>query len=108
MSPGDDVMIHAPDGYHVEFSYTNVYEPQSRQGSMVLCWHCSEDIKETGERQGEVHQTYYTGIWLVFFADDSTNPDGKYVFGNGTCANVFLKRHSTSLVIYILPRVDSQ
>ena len=24
MSPGDEVMIHAPDGYHTEYGYTNV------------------------------------------------------------------------------------
>lgn len=83
MSPGDEVMIHAPDGYHIEFGYTNVYEPQLRQGPIVLCWHCSEDIKEIGERQGEGYPPdYYTGMRLVFFADDSTNPDGKHVFGN--------------------------
>lgn len=31
-SPGDDVMIHAVDGYHVEFCCENIYEPPQRQG----------------------------------------------------------------------------
>ena len=79
MSPGDEVMIHAPDGYHIEFGYANVYEPQPRQGLIVLCWHCSEDIKEIGEREG-YPPDYYTGMRLVFFADDSTNPDGDHYF----------------------------
>lgn len=75
MSPGDDVMIHAPDGYHVEFGYTNVYEPQARQGPIVLCWYNGEDT-EVGERQGVGYPPdYYVGMRLVFFADD-------HVFGD--------------------------
>lgn len=75
MSPGDEVMIHAPDGYHVEFGYTNVYEPQPRQGPIVLCWYCGEDT-EVGERQGKGYPPdYFMGMRLVFFADG-------YIFGN--------------------------
>ncbi len=70
MSPGDEVMIHASDGYHVEFGYANVYEPQPGQGPIVLCWYCGEDT-EVGERQGEGYPPeYFTGMRLVFFADD--------------------------------------
>ena len=75
MSQGDEVMIHAPDGYHVEFDYENVYEPQLIQGPMVLCWYNGEDAT-VGERQGVGYPPdYYTGMRLVFFADD-------HVFGN--------------------------
>ncbi len=75
MSPGDEVMIHAPDGYHVEFGYTNVYEPQPRQGPIALCWYCGEDT-EVGERQGKGYPPdYFMGMRLVFFADD-------HMFGN--------------------------
>ncbi|MDD2777351.1 MAG: hypothetical protein PHS47_03000 [Methanocellales archaeon] len=82
MSPGDDVMVHAPDGYHVEFNYKNVYEPQPRQGPLVICWYNGEDV-EVGERQGMGYPPdYYTGMRLVFFADDSVNPEHKHVFGN--------------------------
>jgi len=52
MSPDDEVMVHAPDGYHVVFGYTNVYVPQPRQGPIVLCWYNGEDT-EVGERQGK-------------------------------------------------------
>ncbi|MEA1906125.1 MAG: PGF-CTERM sorting domain-containing protein [Euryarchaeota archaeon] len=65
-SPGDDVMIHAVDGYHVEFCYENIYEPPQRQGPIVLCWYDSE----TG-----YPPDYFAGLRIVFFADDN-------VFGN--------------------------
>jgi len=82
MSLGDDVSICAPDGYHVEFDYENIYEPDSRQGPMVLCWYNGEDTK-VGERQGMGYPPdYYTGMRIVFFADNSTNSEGKHVFGN--------------------------
>ena len=82
MGPDDEVMIHAPDGYHVEFGYANVYEPQPRQGPMVLCWYCGED-SDVGERQGTGYPPDYAlGMRLVFFADTSTNTEGKHVFGN--------------------------
>jgi len=82
MSPGDEVMIHSPDGYHVEFDYGNIYEPEERQGPLVLCWYCGEDT-DVGERQGEGYPPdYFVGMRLVFFSDTSINPEGKYVFGN--------------------------
>ncbi len=65
-SQGDDVMIHASDGYHVEFSYTNVYDPQQRQGPIVLCWY---------EGEAGYPPDYFAGMCLVFFADDC-------IFGN--------------------------
>jgi hypothetical protein len=48
ISPGDEVMIHASDGYHVEFGYTNVYEPPQRQGPIVLCWYEGEASMRSG------------------------------------------------------------
>lgn len=82
MSPGDEVMIKAGDGYHVEFRYRNVYEPEPRQGEIVLCWYNGED-PVVGERQGTGYPpSYHAGMRIVFFADDSTNPEGKHVFGN--------------------------
>jgi hypothetical protein len=82
MEPGDAVMIKAPDGYHIEFGYENVYTPQPRQGPIVVCWYNGEETS-VGERQGVGYPPdYYTGMRLVFFADASTNPEGKHVFGN--------------------------
>lgn len=83
MSPGDDVMIHAVDGYHTEYGYTNVYEPQDKQGPIVLCWYNGEDAL-IGERYGEGYpgtNSYRTAMQIVFMAK-TKNPDGNYIFGN--------------------------
>jgi hypothetical protein len=82
MAPGDEVMIHAADGYHIEFSSSNVYDPPPRQGPIVLCWYCGEGT-DVGERQGTGYPPDYAmGMRLVFFADSSTDTEGKHVFGN--------------------------
>ena len=72
MSEEDTVRIRAVDGMSKTFPYRNVYEPESRQGPMVITWYRAED--------GYVPD-YYTGMRLVFFADTSTNPDGVHAFG---------------------------
>ena len=66
MSPGDKIRISAPDGFGKYFNYTNVYEPQSRQGLMVLTWWRADD--------GYVPD-YSTGMRFIFFAED-------HVFGH--------------------------
>lgn len=82
MNPGDEVMIKAPDGYHVEFGYDNIYNSSPRQGLIVVSWYNGEETT-VGERQGTGYPpSYFAGMRLVFFADNSTNPDGKHVFGN--------------------------
>ncbi|NLA38124.1 MAG: argininosuccinate synthase [Methanomicrobiales archaeon] len=80
--PGDEIMIRAADGYHVEFAYENVYEPDPRQGPMGICWYNGAEAG-AGERQGCGYvPDYYTGMRLVFFADDSSNEEGLHVYGN--------------------------
>ncbi|MDD4254148.1 MAG: argininosuccinate synthase [Methanofollis sp.] len=82
MQPGDEVMVKAGDGYHIEFGYKNVYEPEPRQGPIGVCWYNGEDAA-VGERQGVGYPPdYHVGMRLVLFADNSTNPEGKHVFGN--------------------------
>lgn len=82
MAPGDEVMVKAVDGYHVEFTYENMYHPSSRQGPAVVCWFNGDESK-AGERQGVGYPpSYHVGMRLVFFADNSTNREGKHVFGN--------------------------
>ncbi|MEA2004434.1 MAG: Ig-like domain-containing protein [archaeon] len=66
MSPGEKIMIRASDGFRKYFGYINVYEPQPRQGPMVMTWWRADD--------GYVPD-YPTGMRLVFFADD-------HVFGH--------------------------
>jgi hypothetical protein len=88
MSPGDEIKIKAPDGFYKKFNYTNVYNDHgnetlnNKQGPMVLCWYNGEESL-TGEHQGVGYPPdYYTGIRLIFFADNSTNPWGYHVFGD--------------------------
>ncbi|WP_235809569.1 NosD domain-containing protein [Methanofollis ethanolicus] len=73
MNPGDTVTIKAEDGMYKNFGYRNVYDPDPRQGPMVITW-WRPDL-------GHV-PTYFEGMRLIFFADDSTNPWGWHVFGN--------------------------
>ncbi len=89
MKPGDEVMVQAIDGYHVEFGYENVYEPEPRQGPIGICWYNGEDA-DVGERQGVGYPPdYYAAMRLVFFADNSTNAEGKHVFGNQDMRDYF-------------------
>ncbi|MDD3071995.1 MAG: argininosuccinate synthase [Methanoculleus horonobensis] len=80
--PGDEIMVRAADGYHVEFAYQNVYEPDPRQGPIGICWYNGAEAG-AGERQGRGYvPDYYMGMRLVFFADNSTNAEGLHVYGN--------------------------
>ena len=72
MKEGETVRIKASDGLSRVFPYRNVYEPEPRQGPMVITWYHDED--------GYVPD-YYSGMRLVFFADTSTNPYGVHAFG---------------------------
>jgi hypothetical protein len=88
MIPGDAVVISAVDGYRIDFPYQNIYEPQARQGLLVLCWYNGEETS-VGERQGVGYPpAYYNGMRLVFFADTSTNKEQKHVFGNNDMREV--------------------
>jgi hypothetical protein len=82
MAPGDQVMIKSGDGYHVELDYNNIYQPEPRQGPATVTWFNGNE-STVGERQGTGYPPdYYVGMRLVFFADNSTNPGRKHVFGN--------------------------
>ena len=82
MAPGDEIMIKSGDGYHVEFPYGNIYNPDPRQGAITVSWFNGEE-SSVGERQGTGYPPgYHVGMRLVFFADNSINREGKHVFGN--------------------------
>jgi hypothetical protein len=82
MVPGDEVMIKAADGYHVEIPYQNIYHPEPCQGNITVCWFNGEEAA-VGERQGTGYPpSYHVGMRLLFLADTSTNREGKHVFGN--------------------------
>ena len=82
MSEGDTVEVKAKDGFYLKFPYSNVYEPDPRQGPMVVTWY-THDATESGEICGYVPDGYSNGMRLVFFADTATNPWAKHVFGIG-------------------------
>jgi hypothetical protein len=69
---GDEIEIKASDGFSKKFAYEDVYSPETVQGKLVVCWY-NGDLGFMPD--------YDTGMRLVFFAQ-TTNPDGKYVFGN--------------------------
>ncbi len=73
MSPGDTVKLKASDGFTRTFAYNNVYSPAARQGPMVIAWYRADE--------GNVPD-YRTGMRLIFFADNSTNPRGIHAMGN--------------------------
>jgi hypothetical protein len=73
MATGDVVKIKADDGFAKTFAYENVYTPTPGQGPMVITWYHADE--------GYVPQ-YRTGLRLLFFADNSSNPWGIHAFGN--------------------------
>ena len=81
-------MVKSGDGYHVEFPHTNIYNPAPRQEPITVCWFNGEE-SSVGERQGTGYPPdYHVGMRLVFFADNSTNRQGKHVFGNSDMREV--------------------
>jgi hypothetical protein len=82
MTHGDELMVKSGDGYHVEFPYGNIYNPDPRQGAITVAWFNGEE-SSVGERQGTGYPPeYHVGMRLVFFADNSTNREEKHIFGN--------------------------
>jgi len=85
MSPENEIMFAAVDGYHEKFAYENIYEPRDEQGVITLCWYSGEDAL-FGKRYGEGYPgNYYTAMQIVFLAGQ-TNEDSQYVFGNSDMA----------------------
>ena len=77
----DTAVLSAPDGYSLEFDYENVYQPQDRQGPIVLCWYSVEDGTQGQQQEAGYPPRYFEAMQIVFMAK-TTSPDGKYVFGN--------------------------
>jgi hypothetical protein len=81
MAPTDRVRICAIDGYCINFSYQNVYQPQARQGPIVLSWYSVEDGTLGQQQEAGYPPRYFEAMQLVFMAN-TTNTEGLYVFGN--------------------------
>jgi hypothetical protein len=73
MREEDVVKIKAEDGFTKTLAYETVYAPTQRQGPLVIAWY--------HDAEGYVPQ-YRTGMRLIFFADNSTNPWGIHALGN--------------------------
>jgi hypothetical protein len=73
-SPGDIVEIKASDNFAKIFDYEDIYNPEAAQGKLVIAWKNSSF--------GGYVPAYDTGMRLIFFADNSTNPWGWHVFGH--------------------------
>jgi PKD repeat protein len=72
--PGCTIKIKALDNFAKWFDYEDVYNPEPRQGKLVVCWYDAD--------WGGYVPDYSAGMRLIFFADTSTNPDGWRVFGD--------------------------
>ncbi|WP_083523491.1 hypothetical protein [Methanofollis ethanolicus] len=82
MGSGDTLKVKAEDGFYKNFSHATVYAENPRKGTMGLAWYVGED-SVTGDPQGSGYvPEYYDGMRLIFFADASTNPWGRHVFGD--------------------------
>jgi hypothetical protein len=81
MATNDRIRICAIDGYCINFSYQNVYQPQDRQGPIVLSWYSVEDGTLGQCQEAGYPPRYFEAMQVVFMAK-TTSPDGKYVFGN--------------------------
>ena len=71
MEETDVLRVIAEDGFYKEFPYNAVYNPDPRQGAMVLCWWELSD--------GYV-PSFSDGMTLAFFAEEA-NEEGISVFG---------------------------
>jgi hypothetical protein len=78
---GDEVMIKAADGYHIQFSADFIENPGTRAGPLTIAWYNGAETG-AGEHQGTGYVSdYFMGMRLVFCAPE--NPDtGKHVYGN--------------------------
>ena len=81
MAANDTVVICAIDGYCVNFSYGNVYQPQDRQGPIVLSWYSVENGTLGLNQTAGYPPRYFEAMQLVFMPK-TANADGLYVFGD--------------------------
>jgi hypothetical protein len=81
MAANDTVVICAVDGYCVNFSYGNVYQPQYRQGPIVLSWY-SVPNSSLGQNQAAGYPPQYFDAMQLVFMPKTANSEGLYVFGD--------------------------
>jgi hypothetical protein len=91
MGVNDTVVVRSVDGYGNDiFPYSNVYTPDPKQGKMVISWYNANVVDEDSGRTltpGYV-PNFERGMLLAFFAE-TTNADGKHVFGHQDMQDCF-------------------
>ena len=83
---GDTIQIKAADNFSKWFDYEDVYSPEPEQGRMIVTWYTRDNADGlsgyvSSGSSGTYPTGYTTGMRLVFFAQ-TTNSEGKYVFGD--------------------------
>jgi PKD repeat protein/DMSO/TMAO reductase YedYZ molybdopterin-dependent catalytic subunit len=73
MNAGETVKLKASDNFSKTFAFENVYNYPERQGPMGITWYQNGAYPDGA---------YSSGMKLVFFADNSTNPWGINAMGN--------------------------
>jgi|GEM_PF-364288 len=82
---GDEINVRSSDGWTRGYPYSQIYEPDPRQGPAVLCWYSGSPngtLAQKPQGSGYPDTGYIVGMRMIFFADNSTNPWGWHVFGN--------------------------
>jgi hypothetical protein len=84
----DLIQIKAVDGYNERFTYDDVYNPEPAQGKFIICWYTKNAGDESPQLypDGAYVPEYADGMQLVFMPE-TTNADGKYVFGHDDMRN---------------------
>ncbi|MCK4269721.1 MAG: hypothetical protein KAW93_04500, partial [Methanogenium sp.] len=72
-SEGDEIMFASGDGFSKKAGYDDVYNPESRQGKIVLTWWKDGSYS---------YDSFNDGMRTVFYADTSVNEWGEHIFGN--------------------------
>jgi hypothetical protein len=76
-SAGDTIKIKGVDNFKKWFDYEDVYTPELAQGKMIVAWY----IAGNGDGSSGYVPNYDAGMRLFFLAQ-TTNSEGKHVFGN--------------------------
>jgi hypothetical protein len=70
---GDTILFTASDGWQTEYDYENIYNPDPRQGKVVLAWWNS--------LSGGYVPDFYLGMRL-FCLTETTNATGQHIYGD--------------------------
>jgi len=99
MKEGETVRIKASDGLSRVFPYRNVYEPEPRQGPMVITWYHDED--------GYVPDYRSVGCVLSSLRTTPQTPTVSTLLAYGTCTSALTRNTGTSTAVRIQQKTGS-